>query len=119
MADAAGFALRRRFGLAIVPMQTIQLLPERGGFLAAARGHLEPGGLLAIAITAALEHFGELDDELLPHPDVGSVAGWRFASQPTAVRALPARDADRARAPLRSLPTAASARRTTRSSSRT
>jgi SAM-dependent methyltransferase len=88
VADAAGFSLRRRFGLVIVPMQTIQLLRERTGFLAAAHRHLEPGGLLAIAITAALEDFGELEDELLPEPDVGAVAGWRFASQPTAVRAL-------------------------------
>jgi SAM-dependent methyltransferase len=90
VADAAGFELRRRFGLVIVPMQTIQLLPGRGGFLASARAHLVPGGLLAVAIAAALEGFGELDDELLPDPDVGYVAGWRFASQPTAVRALPA-----------------------------
>jgi SAM-dependent methyltransferase len=90
VADAVGFALQRRFGLVIVPMQTIQLLPERSGLLAAARRHLEPGGLLAIAITAGLETFDELAEELLPHPDVGSVAGWRFASQPTAVRALPA-----------------------------
>ncbi len=41
-----------------------------------------------MAITAALEDFGELDE--LPDPDVGAVADWRFASQPTAVRALPA-----------------------------
>ena len=90
VADAAGFALQRRFGLVIVPMQTIQLLPERSGFLAAARRHLQPAGLLAIAITAGLETFGELAEDLLPHPDVGSLAGWRFASQPTALRALPA-----------------------------
>jgi SAM-dependent methyltransferase len=89
VADAADFDLGRRFGLVIVPMQTIQLLPARGGFLASARRHLRPGGLLAIAITAAMEDFGELPGELLPHPDVGAVAGWRFASQPTAVRALP------------------------------
>jgi hypothetical protein len=49
-----------------------------------------PRGLLAAAITVALEGFGELPDDLLPHPDVGSAAGWRFASQPVAVRALPA-----------------------------
>ena len=61
---------------------------ERAGFLAAARRHLLPGGLLAIAITAALEDFGDLEDEL-PPPDVARVADWRFASQPTAVRALP------------------------------
>ena len=90
VADAAGFELGRRFGLVIVPMQTIQLLPERGGFLRAAHRHLDAGGLLAIAITAALEVFGELDPALLPDPDVGFVAGWRFASQPIAVRDLPA-----------------------------
>jgi hypothetical protein len=87
-ADAADFALDRRFGLVIVPMQTIQLLPERAGFLAAAHRHLLRGGLLAVAIAAALEDFGDLDGEL-PPPDVAVVGDWRFASQPTAVRALP------------------------------
>jgi SAM-dependent methyltransferase len=87
-ADARSFSLDRRFGLILVPMQTIQLLDERSGFLAAARRHLLPGGLLAIAITDALEDFGELEE--LPEPDRGAVADWRFASQPTAVRALPA-----------------------------
>jgi SAM-dependent methyltransferase len=89
VADASGFALRRRFGLIVVPMQTIQLLPSRAGFLACARGHLQPGGLVAIAISDAIEDFGELTGELLPHPDVGDVGGWYFESQPTAVRALP------------------------------
>jgi hypothetical protein len=68
-------------------MQTIQLLPARTGFLAAARRALVPGGLLAVAIAAALEDFGDLDGEL-PPPDVATLADWRFASQPTAVRAL-------------------------------
>ena len=45
------------FPLIIVPMQTIQLLPERAGFFAAAAAHLAPGGLLAIAITEAIEDF--------------------------------------------------------------
>ena len=36
----------------------------------------------------ALEDFGGLPDALLPAPDVGTHAGWRFASQPTAVRTL-------------------------------
>jgi SAM-dependent methyltransferase len=88
VADATDFALDRRFGLAIVPMQTIQLLPDRERFLAAARRHLLPGGLLAVAITAVLEDFGDLEGEL-PAPDVATLADWRFASQPTAVRALP------------------------------
>jgi SAM-dependent methyltransferase len=90
VADAAGFTLPRGFGLVIVPMQTIQLLPERGGFLGSARRVLRPGGLLAAAITGALESFWDLDPDLLPQPDVGAVDGWRFASQPIAVRALPA-----------------------------
>ena len=88
-ADAAGFALDAAFRLIIVPMQTIQLLPERGGFLAAAAAHLAPGGLLAIAITEAIEDF-DAADGVLPAPDVATVGAYRFASQPTAVRALPA-----------------------------
>jgi SAM-dependent methyltransferase len=87
-ADARDFALDRRFGLVIVPMQTVQLLDDRAGFLAAAHRHLLPAGLLAIAITEAMEDFGDLEE--LPEPDRGAVADWRFASQPTAVRALPA-----------------------------
>jgi SAM-dependent methyltransferase len=88
VADAMDFALERRFGLVIVPMQTIQLLPERAPFLAAARRHLRRRGLLAIAIAAALEVFEDVEGKL-PAPDVGALAGWRFTSQPTAVRAVP------------------------------
>jgi SAM-dependent methyltransferase len=87
--DASNFTLGRRFALIIVPMQTIQLLPERAGFLTAARAHLAPGGLLAIAISGALETFDAAQGPL-PEPDVGALDGWRFASQPTAVRAGPA-----------------------------
>jgi SAM-dependent methyltransferase len=85
--DAHRFALGRRFALIVVPMQTIQLLSERAGFLAAAGRHLEPGGVLAMAITAGLEDFGDVEGEL-PSPDVGALAGWRFESQPTAVHVL-------------------------------
>jgi SAM-dependent methyltransferase len=87
VADARGFALERHFPLIVAPMQTVQLLDERAGFLAAARRHLDPGGLLAVAIAAELEEFG--GDGPLPAPDVGAAPGWRLASQPTAVRALP------------------------------
>ena len=89
-ADAAAFRLDAAFPLIIVPMQTVQLLPERAGFLAAAAAHLTPGGLLALAITAAIEDFDGATEGLLPAPDVGQVDGYRFASQPTAVRGLPA-----------------------------
>ena len=88
-ADAASFAVGAAFPLIIVPMQTIQLLPQRAGFFASAAAHLAPGGLLAIAITEAIEDF-EAAEGILPTPDVAVVGTYRFASQPTAVRALPA-----------------------------
>jgi hypothetical protein len=83
-ADAAAFALPRPVSLVVVPMQTIQLLGERDGFFASAQRALVPGGRLAIAIATGLEAF---DDALsLPFPDLGEVDGWRFVSQPVAVR---------------------------------
>jgi SAM-dependent methyltransferase len=87
VADAAGFDAGTTFALVAVPMQTIQLLPEREGFFASARRAVAPGGLVALAVAAVLESF-EADVEL-PPPDVGESDGWRFFSQPTAVRALP------------------------------
>ena len=89
-ADAGGFRLDAAFPLIVVPMQTVQLLPRRDGFLADAAAHLAPGGLLAIAITAAIEDFDGAEEGVLPAPDVGNVGPYRFSSQPTAVRALPA-----------------------------
>jgi SAM-dependent methyltransferase len=89
--DAEGFDLPgRRFGLVLVPMQTLQLLGDRPAFLAAARRHLAPGGLLAAALADALEGFTE-EDGLLPAPDRAEHAGWHFASQPVAVREQPDR----------------------------
>jgi len=87
-ADARSFVLEQRFGLIVVPMQTVQLLPERHGFFGACRRHLLPGGLLAIAITAELEEFDAATTPL-PLPDVARVGGWRFESQPLAVRLGP------------------------------
>lgn len=86
VADAQAFDLAgRQFGLILVPMQTIQLLDDRAAFLAAARRHLAPGGLLVAALADALEGFTE-DDGVLPAPDRAEHAGWHFASQPVAVR---------------------------------
>ena len=84
-ADAQDFALDRRFGLIIVPMQTVQLLDDRPAFLQAARHHLLPGGLLAIALVDTLEAF-DSGTPGLPAPDVAEIDGWRYASQPVALR---------------------------------
>jgi SAM-dependent methyltransferase len=87
--DAAHFDLgEQRFALIVVPMQTIQLLSaeQRAGFLAAARRHLAPGGRLAMAIADALEGYDEGAE--MPLPDLGERDGWRFVSQPVAVRAI-------------------------------
>jgi SAM-dependent methyltransferase len=91
VADAADFTVAGTFGLVAVPMQTIQLLPDRAGFFASARRAIAPGGIVALAIADDLEDFdGDAD---LPRPDVGEVGGLRYVSQPTAVRAT----ADRVR----------------------
>jgi SAM-dependent methyltransferase len=88
VADAAGFALSgRAFGLVAVPMQTLQLLAgsaERAGFWASARRAVVPGGLVAVAVSVDLEPFD--DAAALPPPDVGDAGGWRFLSQPVAIR---------------------------------
>jgi SAM-dependent methyltransferase len=86
-ADAQQFVLDRRFGLVLVPMQTIQLLADRPAFLRAARAHLKPGGLLAAAVADELVPF-EADEDLLPKADAGVSGGWEYASQPVAVRVL-------------------------------
>jgi SAM-dependent methyltransferase len=86
VADAEAFDLGAgRFALVLVPMQTVQLLGDRAAFLRCARRALRPGGLLAIAIADELSAF-EATPGLLPEPDVGEVDGWRYVSQPTAVR---------------------------------
>jgi SAM-dependent methyltransferase len=89
-ADARDFDLGRQFALCIVPMQTIQLLGGSGGrraFLECARRHLQPGGLLAMAIAPELELFEVVDGGLTPLPDIREVDGVVYSSLPTAVRA--------------------------------
>lgn len=90
VADARDFALGREFPLVLVPMQTIQLLggPEgRARFLARAREHLLPGGLLAAALADALEAFDAEHDQP-PLPDLREVEGIIYASRPVAIRDL-------------------------------
>jgi SAM-dependent methyltransferase len=86
VADAADFTLERPVSLIIVPMQTIQLLPDRSGFFASARRSVTPGGRVAIAIATGLEAFD--GGVALPFPDLGEADGYRFVSQPVAIRLL-------------------------------
>jgi SAM-dependent methyltransferase len=90
VADARDFHLGRQFALCIVPMQTIQLLgggEGRRAFLDCARRHLQPAGLLAVAIATELELFEVVDGEITPLPDIREVDGVVYSSLPTAVRA--------------------------------
>jgi SAM-dependent methyltransferase len=86
-ADAQDFALDAPVGLILVPMQTLQLLDDRGAFFACARRALVPGGRLAVAIASGLDEFD--DPGHLPLPDVGRIEGWTFVSQPVAIRLAP------------------------------
>ena len=83
-ADAGDFTLPRRVGLVAVPMQTIQLLPERAGFFAAAKRAIVPGGRVAVAIATDLEPYDGAPP--LPTPDLGEADGWTYISQPIAIR---------------------------------
>jgi SAM-dependent methyltransferase len=90
VADARDFDLGERFPLVIVPMQTIQLLggaAGRAGFLRAARRHLTPRGVLAIAIAEVLDLYEVVDGMPMPLPDVREEDGIVYSSQPTAVKA--------------------------------
>jgi SAM-dependent methyltransferase len=90
-ADARDFAVpggAGRFALILVPMQTLQLLggaQARAGFLAAARAHLRPGGLVAAALADALDAFDAEHTEP-PLPDVKELDGVVYFSRPVAVR---------------------------------
>jgi SAM-dependent methyltransferase len=90
VADAREFELGERFPLAIVPMQTIQLLggvDGRARFLRCAHRHLTPGGVLAVAIAEVLDLYEVVDGMPMPLPDVREEDGFVYSSQPTAVRA--------------------------------
>ena len=90
-ADAREFELEDRFGLIVVPMQTIQLLggPEgRTRFLRRATAHLQTEGWLAIAITELFDLYdGSVEgSSVLPVADVRRLPDGLYRSQPTAVR---------------------------------
>lgn len=88
VADARTLDLGRSFALIVAPMQVAQLMggPEgRRSLLERARAHLDPGGVLALALA---DPFAELpaDVALLPLPDVLERNGWVFSSQPLSVK---------------------------------
>jgi len=80
--DASGFSLDGRFGLAIAPMQLVQLLAdeERAGLLRCAARHLRPGGTLALAIVE--EPPAPPGGAGRPLPDVREIDGWIYSSLP-------------------------------------
>jgi SAM-dependent methyltransferase len=90
LGDARELDLDERFGLCIVPMQTIQLLGGalgRHDFLAAAYRHLTPEGVLAIALSEELETYEVPEGARGPVPDICELDGVVYSSLPTAVRA--------------------------------
>jgi SAM-dependent methyltransferase len=87
VADVTSFDLgNRSFGLAIAPIQLIQLLggrEERQRCLRLVAQHLSPGGRVALAIaTSDAVAIGTAP----PLPDVREVEGWIYSSLPLAVR---------------------------------
>jgi hypothetical protein len=90
VADARDFELEQRFPLCLVPMQTIQLLPDAHGrraLLRCVKQHLQSGGVLAIALSETLEEYVIPDGMPGPMPDVCEIDGVVYSSRPTAVRA--------------------------------
>jgi SAM-dependent methyltransferase len=92
VADATDFELDERFGLAVAPMQLVQLLagsPGRRTMLAGVAAHLRPGAILATALVEP-HHLPEVDaganNGSAPLPDVCELDGWIFSSLPLAIR---------------------------------
>jgi SAM-dependent methyltransferase len=83
LGDAADFALGAEFGLALAPMQLVQLLaPERRtSCLRRVASHLRPGGLAALAIVADPPR-GETETASPPLPDAREIDGWIYSSLP-------------------------------------
>jgi len=88
VADARSFTLERRFACVIVPMQVAQLVGGPAGretMLATLARHLEPGGVIALALADPFDAV-EPGDAQPPLPDVLEIDGWVLSSTPVAVR---------------------------------
>jgi SAM-dependent methyltransferase len=84
-ADARDFKLDLKDGLdlALVPMQTVQLLggsAQRVHFLEAVRAHLSPGGVLACALVTELEAFDCRNGGPGPSPESVRIDGQLYTS---------------------------------------
>lgn len=87
-ADARSLDLDSSHRLAILPMQVAQLLggaSGRASMLAVMRRHLEPAGLLAIALADPFDGV-PVDEALPPLPDILEQDGWVLSSTPVGVR---------------------------------
>jgi SAM-dependent methyltransferase len=85
-ADARRLDLGREFGLAIAPMQFIQMIGAEAKRVEALRrvaAHLEPGGRLAAAILDGMPE--ELTGAPAPVPDIREVDGRVYSSLPADV----------------------------------
>lgn len=84
-ADTLDFELDEPVGLALAPMQFLQLLrssESRVRCLRRVAAALRPGGLLAAAL---VERVPAVEGTLPPLPDVREVDGWIYSSLPTDV----------------------------------
>jgi len=82
----------RGFALCVAAMQTLQLLGgprSRARFLAAARRHLRPGGILACAIVSELESYSLSDRHETPPADHVRRNGRLYVSHAMAMRVQP------------------------------
>jgi len=82
VADARKFELGARFGLALAPMQLLQLFADaeaRIACLRCAAAHLQGGGLAAVAI---VDDLPVADPAASPLPDAREVGGWVYSSLP-------------------------------------
>jgi SAM-dependent methyltransferase len=79
----------RRFALCVAALQTIQLFGgprPRARFLAAARRHLRPGGILACAIVSKLEPYGVAGGDAPPPAEHVRRNGRLYVSHAAAMR---------------------------------
>lgn len=87
-ADVRALELGSSFGLAIAPMQVVQLLGGADGrraALRALRAHLRPGAVFAAALADPFEGV-PAGAVLPPLPDIREEGGWVYSSTPVVVR---------------------------------